>query len=44
MMMKLMQKISSNQATLDDKKMFGELWQERVEKIFQNISNIVEVR
>jgi hypothetical protein len=44
MMMKLMQKISSNQATLDDKKMFGELWQERVKKIFQNISNVVEVR
>ena len=37
----LMQKIMQNTATNEDKKLFGILWQERVEKIFQNISKVI---
>jgi len=37
----LMQKIMTNTATKEDKKLFGILWQERVEKIFQNISQVI---
>ena len=39
----LMQKIMQNQATADDKKLFGELWQERVKNIFKNISEVITV-
>ena len=39
----LMQKIMQNKATADDKKLFGELWQERVKNIFKNISEVITV-
>jgi len=42
-MMPLMQKILSNQATEDEKKLFGELWQDRVKRIFENVDKVVEV-
>jgi len=42
-MMPLMQKILSNQATDDEKKLFGELWQDRVKRIFENVDKVVEV-
>jgi len=37
----LMQKIMQKTATLEETKLFGILWQERVEKIFQNISKVI---
>ncbi|MDQ7067049.1 MAG: FmdE family protein [Sulfurimonas sp.] len=42
-MMKLMKKLSSGDATDTDVKEFGELWQERVQRIFENIEVVVEV-
>jgi hypothetical protein len=42
-MMPLMQKILSGQATQDEKKSFGELWQDRVKRIFENLDEVVEV-
>ncbi|MDQ7042572.1 MAG: FmdE family protein [Sulfurimonas sp.] len=42
-MMKLMKKLSSGDATDADVKEFGELWQERVQRIFENIEVVVEV-
>ena len=39
----LMQKIMQNQATEEDKKLFGNLWQERVENIFKNIPKVISV-
>jgi len=39
----LMQKIMQNTATNEDKKLFGTLWQKRVEKIFQNIPKVISV-
>lgn len=39
----LMQKIMQNQATEEDKKLFGHLWQERVENIFKNIPKVISV-
>ena len=42
-MMKLMKKLSSGDATDIDVKEFGELWQERVQRIFENIEIVVEV-
>ena len=42
-MQPLMQKIMQGIATPDDKKRFGELWQERVEAIFDNIDDVVKV-
>lgn len=38
---KLMQKIMKNTATQEELKLFGVLWQERVEKIFQNIPTVI---
>lgn len=40
----LMQKLSSGQAEPEDIKRFGELWQERVKRIFENLEEVVEVR
>jgi formylmethanofuran dehydrogenase subunit E len=40
----LMQKIMQNIATDDERKMFGQLWQERVENIFNNIDKVIEVK
>lgn len=39
----LMQKIMQNQATQEEMKLFGQLWQKRVEAIFQNISKVITV-
>jgi len=39
----LMQKIMQNIATPEEKKLFGELWQERVENIFKNIPQVISV-
>ena len=40
----LMQKVLQNIATTDGKKEFGRLWQDRVEKIFNNIETVIEVK
>ena len=42
-MMPLMQKILSSQASVDEKKLFGELWQERVKRIFENVDKVITV-
>ena len=42
-MMPLMQKILSAQANADEKKLFGTLWQDRVQRIFENIEKVVTV-
>jgi len=39
----LMQKIMQNIATPEEKKLFGTLWQERVENIFKNIPQVIKV-
>jgi len=40
----LMQKIMQGVATDDDKKLFGEVWQERVENIFKNIDQVITIK
>jgi formylmethanofuran dehydrogenase subunit E len=40
----LMQKIMQGMATPEDKKKFGEVWQERVEAIFDNIDKVITVQ
>ncbi len=40
----LMGKVMSGVATQDELKMFGELWQERVAKIFENIDSVVKIK
>jgi len=42
-MMPLMQKILSGAASIDEKKLFGELWQDRVKRIFANIDKVITV-
>ena len=42
-MMPLMQKLSSGEASADEVREFGMLWQERVERIFENLDAVVEV-
>jgi formylmethanofuran dehydrogenase subunit E len=42
-MQPLMQKIMQGRATAEDKKRFGEVWQERVEAIFSNIDEVIGV-
>ena len=39
----LMEKIMQQKASLDDKKLFGKLWQERVENIFKNIDKVITI-
>jgi formylmethanofuran dehydrogenase subunit E len=39
----LMQKIMQGMATPEDKKKFGEVWQERVEAIFDNIDKVISI-
>lgn len=39
----LMQKIMQNNATQEEMKLFGQLWQKRVESIFANISKVITV-
>ena len=41
-MQPLMQKIMQGIATPEEKKAFGEVWQDRVEKIFANIDKVIE--
>ena len=43
MMMKLMAKLTSGEATQEETKEFGVLWQERVERIFANIDVVVSL-
>ena len=40
----LMQKIMQGVATPDERKKFGELWQQRVENIFSNIDKVITVK
>lgn len=42
-MLPLMQKLSSGKAESADVKKFGELWQERVKRIFENLDAVVDV-
>ena len=42
-MMALMKKLGSGEATPEDIKVFGEHWQDRVKRIFENIDAVVEV-
>lgn len=42
-MQPLMQKIMQGSATSDEVEKFGHLWQERVKKIFENISEVIKV-
>ena len=42
-MMPLMQKLTSGTASQEEVKEFGTLWQERVQKIFENLNEVVEV-
>ena len=42
-MMPLMQKLGSGEASPQDVKDFGEMWQDRVKRIFENIEAVVEV-
>ena len=40
-MMPLMQKIMAKDATQEERELFGEMWQERVRKIFENIPQVL---
>jgi len=42
-MMPLMQKMMQGEASQDEVKEFGRLWQDRVERIFKNLQEVVEV-
>ena len=42
-MMQLMSKLSSGEASPEDIKEFGDIWQERVQRIFENMDAVVEV-
>jgi len=42
-MMQLMKKLGSGEATTEDVNEFGEMWQDRVKRIFENIDVVVEV-
>jgi formylmethanofuran dehydrogenase subunit E len=42
-MMPLMQKMQSGTASPEDMKKFGELWQDRVRRIFENAKEVIEV-
>ncbi|MDF1876405.1 hypothetical protein JHD47_01065 [Sulfurimonas sp. SAG-AH-194-L11] len=41
-MMQLMQRLGSGDVTDEELKEFGEMWQDRVKRIFQNIESVVE--
>lgn len=43
-MQPLMQRIMQGAASKEEKKLFGELWQQRVEKIFQNSQSVITLR
>ena len=42
-MMQLMQKLTSGEASQEETKEFGQLWQERVQRIFENIDAVIEI-
>ncbi len=42
-MMPLMQKMQSGSATEEDIKLFGQLWQDRVARIFQNSDQVIQI-
>lgn len=42
-MMQLMAKLGSGEATQAEVKEFGELWQDRVARIFENLDAVVDV-
>ena len=42
-MMPLMKKLGTGEATSEDVKEFGKLWQERVQRIFENLDAVLEV-
>ena len=42
-MMPLMQKLTSGEATQDEVKEFGALWQDRVKRIFENLNQVIEI-
>lgn len=42
-MMQLMQKLGSGEASQEEVKEFGSLWQDRVQRIFENLDVVVEV-
>lgn len=42
-MMQLMKKLGSGEATTEDVKEFGGMWQDRVKRIFENLDAVVEV-
>jgi len=43
-MQPLMQKILQDIATIDEKREFASLWQDRVKRIFENIDKVIEVK
>ena len=43
-MQPLMQRIMQGVASGEEKQLFGELWQERVAKIFQNIEDVIQIK
>jgi hypothetical protein len=43
-MMPLMQKIGMGQASIDEKNKFAQLWQNRVQLIFENIDKVVQIQ
>lgn len=42
-MMSLMQKLTSGAAIPQEVEKFGQLWQDRVKRIFENLEDVVEV-
>jgi hypothetical protein len=42
-MMPLMQKLTTGAATPEEVEEFGQLWQDRVKRIFENLEEVVEV-
>ena len=43
-MQPLMQKIMQGSATVEDKKRFGDIWQDRVEAIFSDIDEVITIK
>lgn len=39
----LMKKIMKGEATIEERKEFGRLWQERVQNIFNNIDRVIKI-
>ena len=43
-MSNLMQKVLNNSASKEDKELFGNLWQDRVKRIFENSNNVINIK